>query len=76
MVLAKIEDVPATTHDPLEEANLLIDEKPSSSLLPLNLRQKFIELLKEFKDYFAWDYGKIPELSRRLVKHHLPIKLD
>ncbi|XP_057418138.1 uncharacterized protein LOC130712317 [Lotus japonicus] len=35
-----------------------------------------IELLKEFKDCFAWDYDEMPGLSRDLVELQLPIKED
>jgi hypothetical protein len=31
-------------------------------------------LIKEFVDCFAWEYTKIPGLSRDLVEHKLPIK--
>jgi hypothetical protein len=31
-------------------------------------------LLKEYKDYFAWDYTEMPRLDRSIVEHRLPIK--
>ena len=45
-----------------------------SSLLKPDLKEKVIELLRDFKDYFAWDYTDIPGLSREVVEHHLLIK--
>jgi hypothetical protein len=33
-----------------------------------------IGLLKEYSDTFAWNYTKIPGLSREIVEHRLPIK--
>lgn len=33
-----------------------------------------ILLLKEYKDYFAWNYDEMPRLSRALVELKLPIK--
>lgn len=34
-----------------------------------------IQLLKEFKDYFAWDYDEMPGLNRGLVEMRLTMKL-
>jgi hypothetical protein len=36
--------------------------------------QEIIELLKAYTCCFAWDYTKMPGLSRELVEHRLPIK--
>ena len=33
-----------------------------------------IDLLKEFKDCFAWEYYKMSGLDRSIVEHRLPIK--
>jgi hypothetical protein len=33
-----------------------------------------MELLKEYKDCFAWDYSEMPGLDRSIVEHWLPIK--
>nr|CAD39935.2 OSJNBa0091C12.13 [Oryza sativa Japonica Group]CAD40163.2 OSJNBa0061A09.2 [Oryza sativa Japonica Group] len=40
----------------------------------LDDKTKLTELLKEFKDCFAWEYYKMPGLSRSIVEHRLPIK--
>jgi hypothetical protein len=39
-----------------------------------DFRTKLIELLKEYKDCFAWDYNEMPGLSKELVEHRLPLK--
>ncbi|XP_057428486.1 uncharacterized protein LOC130721914 [Lotus japonicus] len=66
--------------DPLEEIDLGDGSKKRptyiSSLIDLELRSRMIELLKEFKDCFAWDYDEMPGLSRDLVELQLPIKED
>ena len=31
-------------------------------------------MLKEFKDYFAWDYDEMPGLDRKVVELQLPIR--
>ena len=33
-----------------------------------------IKLLKEYVDYFTWEYSEIPGLSHDLVEHRLPFK--
>lgn len=35
-------------------------------LLLEDIKEKFIQLLKEFKCYFAWDYNEMPGLSMDL----------
>ncbi|CAL9012200.1 unnamed protein product, partial [Prunus brigantina] len=40
------------------------------------LRAKMEELLREFKDCFAWDYTEMPGLSRDLVEYRLPTVED
>jgi hypothetical protein len=37
-------------------------------------RDEMIGLLKEYSDCFAWNYTKMPGLSREIVEHRLPIK--
>lgn len=39
-------------------------------------KSQIIELLKEFKDYFTWDYDEISGLNMDLVKLKLPIRPD
>jgi hypothetical protein len=38
------------------------------------LKVRVIELLRENKDCFAWDYDEMPGLKRELVELKLPIK--
>jgi hypothetical protein len=42
--------------------------------LEADYKVELIALLKEYVDCFAWDYIKMPRLSRELVEHWLPIK--
>ena len=64
--------------DPLEEIDLGegLDKRPTyiSAKIDLELRVEVIQLLKEFKDCFAWDYDEMPGLDRGLVELQLPIK--
>lgn len=47
----------------------------SGKLAP-HLKAEVIKVLKEFKDYFSWDYDEIPGLSRDLVELKLSIRPD
>ena len=64
----------------MEEVNLGFVKEPRityiNSLLPSDLKEGIIAILHEFKDYFAWNYDKMPGLDRSLVEHRLPIKLE
>ncbi|MCH86304.1 hypothetical protein A2U01_0007158, partial [Trifolium medium] len=66
--------------DPLQEIDIGDGSIKRSTYISANisndLRIKLVRLLKEFKDYFAWDYNEMPGLSRNLVEHRLPIRPD
>lgn len=64
--------------DLLEEINL--GEGPikrptyiSEKLSP-ETKKEVIQLLKEYKDCFTWDYDEMPGFSRELVDLKIPIK--
>jgi hypothetical protein len=64
--------------DKLEEVDIGDGDKTRLTLISTNLdsdfREELIKLLKEYKDYFAWDYSETPGLDRSIVEHRLPIK--
>ena len=37
-------------------------------------KRELIDLLKDFKDCFAWEYYEMPGLDRSIFEHRLPIK--
>lgn len=39
-------------------------------------REKLFDLLKEFRDVFAWSYSDMPDLDTDIVQHKLPLKLE
>jgi hypothetical protein len=67
-----------TSADPLEEIDIGDGKTPRSTFvnktLETDLRDEMIDLLKEYSDCFAWNYTEMPELSREIVEHRLPIK--
>lgn len=64
--------------DPLEEIDLEegLTKKPTyiSANISHQLNVEVIQLLKEFKDCFTWDYDEMSGLSKDLVELKLPIK--
>ena len=64
--------------DELEEVDIGDGDKPRPTYVSKKLckesRDEIVELLKEYKDYFAWDYSEMPGLSRSIVEHRLPLK--
>jgi len=44
--------------------------------LSSKMRQQLYNLLKEFKDIFAWSYKDMPGLDPKIVQHRLPLKLE
>ncbi|CAL2277698.1 unnamed protein product [Prunus armeniaca] len=75
-----MDDSKAEVQDPLLEINLGTEDNHRpiyiSGLMEPELLAKMEELLREFKDCFAWDYTEMPELSRDLVEHRLPTVED
>ena len=73
-----LQDNQHEVQDSLEEINLGIGKEPRityvSSLLKEEVKNELVSLLKEFKDYFIWDYTKFFGLNREVVEHHPPIK--
>ena len=66
--------------DLMEEVNLGTLEELRityvSSLLQDDIKRQIVEVLKEFRDCFAWSYEEMPGLKRTLVEHRLPIKSE
>ena len=67
-----------TLADELEEIDIGPGDRPRPTYVSANLdteyKRELIDLLKEFKDYFAWEYYEMPGLDRSIVEHRLPIK--
>jgi hypothetical protein len=67
-----------TSADPLEEIDIGDGKTPRPTFVNKTLeadpRNEMIGLLKEYSDCFAWNYTKMPGLSREIIEHQLPIK--
>jgi hypothetical protein len=42
--------------------------------MSLEHKDAIIKLLRDYVDYFTWNYHEMPSISRELVEHRLPIK--
>jgi len=45
-----------------------------SAKLNSECKQQLTDLLREYKDCFAWDYIEMPSLDQSIVEHWLPSK--
>ncbi|CAJ2645042.1 unnamed protein product [Trifolium pratense] len=66
--------------DPLQEVDIGDGSVKRPTYISANidpiLRERMVELLKNYRDCFAWDYNEMPGLSRNLVEHRLPLRPD
>ena len=64
--------------DELEEIDIGPSDRPRptyvNAKLDLEYKQELVNLLKEYRDCFAWEHYEMPSLSRSIVEHRLPIK--
>ena len=44
------------------------------ALLNARVKERIIELLREYPDIFAWSYKDMPGLDPEVVEHRLPLK--
>ena len=62
----------------IEECNIGTDENPKLikilKSLPQTENVKYIELLKEFQDVFAWGYEDLKSYDTNIIKHTILIK--
>jgi len=67
-----------TSADDLVEVDIGNGDRPRPTFISATLdsecKQQLTDLLREYKDYFAWDYTEMPGLDRSIVEHRLPIK--
>ncbi|XP_016501455.2 uncharacterized protein LOC107819815 [Nicotiana tabacum] len=74
----ELEEGVKTTVDALKEVNLGVVEDPKPTYISVSLTNdeegKYIELLKELKDVFAWSYKEMPGLDPKVVVHHLVVR--
>ncbi|XP_075092300.1 uncharacterized protein LOC142172552 [Nicotiana tabacum] len=76
--LAELEEGIKMTVDALKEVNLgtAEDSRPTyvSALLTTDEENTYVELLKEYRDVFAWSYKEMHGLDPKVAVHHLAVK--
>ena len=67
-----------TSADDLVEVDIGNGDRPRPTFISAKLdsecKQQLTNLLKEYKDCFAWDYTEMSGLDRSIIEHRLPIK--
>ena len=62
-----------TSADELEEIDISSGDRPWPTYISVKLdpeyKQELADLLKEFKDCFAWEYYEMSGLDRSIVEH-------
>ena len=77
--MVKQEEKQIMPHEKEAVENVALEEGKEvkiGTLIAKDTRQELIELLREFKDIFAWSYQDMPGLNTDIVVHHLPIRQD
>ncbi|TYK16284.1 uncharacterized protein E5676_scaffold21G00550 [Cucumis melo var. makuwa] len=73
-----LKDGGQSTIDELKEMNLGTIEEPRPTFISASLsseeESKYMSLLTEYKDIFAWSYKEMPGLDPKVAIHHLAIK--
>ena len=74
----ELEEGVKITIDPLKEVNLGTDEDPKptylSAFLEIDEEVAYMNILKEYKDVFAWSYKEMPRLNLGVAVHQLVVK--
>ena len=76
--LSELEEGVKITIDPLKEVNIGTDEDPKptylSAFLEIDEEVAYMNILKEYRDMFAWSYKEKPGLNPRVAVHQLAVK--
>ena len=74
----RFDESTSAVEEPMKEINLGTDNDPRTIIISLNLTPEeectLTNVLKEYKDAFAWTYEDMPGLDSALVEHWLSIK--
>ena len=66
------------TEKGVEDVNIGTAKNPKmvklSKTLPPQVKAKYISLLSNFSDVFAWDYTDLKEYDKSIIQHIIPIK--
>ena len=64
----------------MDDINIGIEDHPklikTSRTLSLESKHKYISLMKEYSDVFAWSYSDLKVYDVSIIQHTIPIKKD
>jgi hypothetical protein len=64
----------------VEDCNIGTKEDPKivkiSKYLPTQVKSKYVEFLKKYKDIFAWSYDDLKTYDTYVIEHNIPLKHD
>src|SRR5262249_41216191 len=76
--IKRFDEPTSAIEEPTKEINLGTEDDPKAVLISANLSPEeeaaLVDVLKEYRDSFAWTYEDMPGLDSNLVEHHLPLK--
>jgi ribonuclease HI len=62
----------------VEDCNVGTNEDPKmvkiSKYLPAQIKSKYVELLRQYKDVFAWSYDDLKTYDTSVIEHKIPLK--
>jgi hypothetical protein len=62
----------------VEDCNIRTKEDPKllkiSKYLPSQVKYKYFEFLKQYKDVFAWSYDDLRTYDNYVIEHKIPLK--
>jgi hypothetical protein len=62
----------------VEDCNIGTKEDPKlvkiSKYLPTQMKNKYVKLLKKYKDVFAWSYDDLKTYDTSVIEHKIPLK--
>jgi hypothetical protein len=62
----------------VKDYNVEINEDPKmvkiSKYLPTQMKGKYVELLKQYKDVFSWSYDDLKTYDNSVIEHKIPLK--
>ena len=66
------------SHKDVEDVNIGTEQEPKqvkiSKKLPVEVKRKYVDLLKKYSDVFAWSYDDLKVYDTSVIKHTTPLK--
>jgi hypothetical protein len=77
--VAKNPNITASVED-MEDCNIRTEAEPKmvklSKWLSPEVKQDYINLMKDFSDIFSWSYDDLKVYDTKVIQHFIPLKED